>query len=113
MTTDVFHFVRVLKRLSEATGYLELGMTQHVLECLDGLTPLGPFEADVELLRGEALRRQHRYQDAALALKAAAQSSSRSPNVEDSSAWLALSLCLQQGGQVAQALQVLARARGA
>ena len=110
MSIDVFQLVRVGKRIQEATGYFELGMPQHTLDCLEDLGELGPFEAEVELLRGEALRRQHRYEDAATALKTAA---SKFPAPHDRSAWLALSLCYQQVGDTSRAIQSLARARGA
>ena len=110
MKFDFRQLVRVAKRLREAQGYYELGLTQRTLDCLDGLGELGPFEAEVELLRGEALRREHRYDDAASALKTAAR---KFPAPYDRSAWYALSLCYRQVGDVNRAIQSLARARGA
>ena len=110
MAFDFRQLVRVGKRLREAQGYFELGMTQHALDCLEGLGELGPFEAEVELLRGEALRLQHRYDDAASALRTAAR---KFPAPYDRSAWFALSLCYRQVGDVNRAIQSLARARGA
>jgi len=106
---EIRQLVRVAKRLQEASGYVELGMPQHALDCLVGLGELGPFEAEVELVRGEAYRAQHRYDDAAVALKAAAK---RFPSPFDKSAWLALGLCYFQAGNKAKAAQMLARARG-
>jgi len=110
MTLDIRQLARVARRLREATGYLELGMTQHTLDRLEDLGELGPFEAEVELLRGVALRMQHRYDDAASALKTAAQ---KFPSPYDRSAWYALSLCYRQVGDMDRAIQSLARARGA
>jgi tetratricopeptide (TPR) repeat protein len=110
MTLDARQLVRLAKRVQEATGYLELGMTQHALDCLEGLGELGPFEAEVALLRGEAFRMQKRYDDAATALKTAAR---RFPPPFDRSAWLALSRCYRQAGDIGRAIQSLARARGA
>lgn len=110
MKLDFRQLVRVAKRLREAHGYFELDMTERALDCLDGLGELGPFEAEVELLRGEALRKQHRYDDAEFALRTAAK---KFPAPYDRSAWYALSLCYRQAGDVSQAIQSLARARGA
>ncbi len=109
MTPDIAQFVRVAKRVSEATGYLELGMAQHTLDRLENLGPVGPFETEINLLRGEALRRQNRWEDAAVALQAAEKPCS----AEDKSAWLALSACYQQAGSAQKAVEMLARARGA
>jgi tetratricopeptide (TPR) repeat protein len=110
MAFDFRQLVRVAKRLEEAHGYFELGMTEQALDCLEGLGELGPFEAEVQLLRGEALRRQHRFDDAAVALQTAA---SKFPSPYDRPAWYALSLCYRQAGDMNRAIQSLARARGA
>jgi tetratricopeptide (TPR) repeat protein len=110
MTLDIRHLIRIAKRVTEATGYFELGMIEHALDCLEGLGELGPFEAQVQLLRGEALRMQHRYDDAATALKTAAR---KFPSPYDKPAWFALSLCYRQAGDTRQAIPSLARARGA
>ena len=110
MTSDIAQFIRVAKRLNQATGYLELGMAQHTLDCLRDLGPLGPFEGEAELLRGEALRRQHRYRDAAVALRTAAE---KFPAPQDKVAWLVLSRCYRLAGAHAKAVQMLAHARGA
>ena len=110
MSFDTIQMVRIAKRLVEATGYLELGMTQHTLDRLSDLGEVGPFEADVEMLRGEALRQQHRYADAAVALKGTAVKAS-SPHSK--SAWLAVALWYREAGNADQAIHSLARARGA
>jgi tetratricopeptide (TPR) repeat protein len=110
MEFDFRQLFRVARRLKEAHGYVELDMPQHALDRLEGLGDLGPFEAEVELVRGEALRRQQRFDDAETALKNAAK---KFPAPYDRSAWFALSLCYRQVGEVNQAIQSLARARGA
>ena len=110
MKLDSAAFIRTAKRLREATGYLELGMAQHVLDCLDGLDDLGPFEAAAGLLRGEALRLQHQYDAAEESLEAAARGF---PAPHDRPAWLALSYVYRQSGKMTQAIDTLARARGA
>lgn len=110
MRPDVAQWIRVSKRLTQAGGYLEMGMPQQALDSLDNLGSLGPFEAQVELLRGEAFRRQQRFQEAAISFKAAADKSS-SPR--DRETLLAMSICYQQTGNVAEAMKLLGRARGA
>ena len=110
MDFDRTQFVRVLKRLQEAEGYLELGMTEHTLRCLEGLGELGPFEPAAEMLRGKALWMQHRYDDAAASLRVAAH---KFDAPHDRPAWLALSLYYRRAGDMNRAVQSLARARGA
>jgi Tfp pilus assembly protein PilF len=68
------------------------------------------MEGEVELLRGEALRCQHRYEEAASSFEKAAQ---KGPAPRKRTAWLALSLCCRQAGDTAGAIQSLANARGA
>jgi len=110
MRPEIAQMIRVSKRLTQASGYLELDMPHKALECLDNLGALGPFEADVAILRGEAFRRQHRFQEAANSFQTAAR---KMPSPQDRDAYLAMSVYYQQAGNVAQAVQMLARARGA
>ncbi len=110
MTSELLHFMRISKRINAAAGYLELGMAQHTLDCLENLGSPGPFEAEVDLLRGEAFRLLHRFEDAAVALTTAA---TKLPSPKDKSVWLALSICYQEAGDHKKALQMLAHARGA
>ena len=56
MALDGTEFVRVSKRIRQAIGYMELGMTQRALDHLAGIKNWGPFEAPVQMLRGEAHR---------------------------------------------------------
>jgi tetratricopeptide (TPR) repeat protein len=110
MAFDERQMFRVAKRLRQAAGYLELGMAQQALDSLEDLGELGPFEAEVELLRGEALRMQKRFKEAAASFTIAAQ---KFPPPQSVAAWLALSLCYQQAGDTDRAIQILARLRGA
>jgi tetratricopeptide (TPR) repeat protein len=110
MSLDGANMIRIAKRLEQACGYLELGMTQQALDRLEGLGELGPFEAEVALVRGEALRMQERYADAASCLKTAAR---KFPPPFNRSAWFALSLCYRQAGDTRRAINSLGRARGA
>ena len=110
MSVKTKQLVRIAKRLVEATGYLELGMIQHSLDRLDSLASPGFFEAEIKILRGEALRQQNRYADAATTLKLAAREGS-SPHSK--AAWLALNLHSQQFGGRDRAVSSLAQARGA
>ncbi len=108
MSIDTKQLVRIAKRLVEATGYLELGMIQHTLDELDSLASRGFFQAEIKILRGEALRQQNRYASAATALKLSAREAS-SPHSK--AAWLALSSpCPSLGGRD-RAGPSLARAR--
>lgn len=109
MTFDKVQMIRVTKRLREATGYLELDMPDHALERLDEIGELGPLEGDVELVRGEALRRQHRFGAAVTSLQTAVR---KSPPPHQKSALLVLSLCFRQAGDQARADQMLAYVRG-
>jgi len=102
--------IRAQKRLMAAEGYLELGLPTHALECLEGLGALGPLEPIAQMLRGKALWLQRRYTDAARSLRAAAETI-HAPH--DRPAWLALSLYYRHAGKMAQAIDSLARARGA
>jgi predicted Zn-dependent protease len=104
------HVVRTVKRLAEAIGYLELGMTQQALTCLDGLDEPGPFTAIIEMLRGEAARREQRFDDAARSFEAAAR---LLPAPDNRSLWLALSTFYRQAGNTDLAVASLAHARGA
>lgn len=110
MNFDQTQLVRTAKRLSWAEGYLQLRMPKQALESLDGIGDPGPFRPAVEMLRGKALWLEHRYDDAAKSLQFAAQHMS-APH--DRSAWLALSIYYRNQGQNGEALDSLARARGA
>ncbi len=110
MDIEFRQFVRIGKRIHEAAGYLELGMPAQALRALENLGELGPFEAEVQMLRGEALRRQERFAEAALSFAEAAK---RFPEPLDRPAWLAGSWCYRQAGDVERAVNLLGWARGA
>jgi len=73
MTFNRSDFVRVVKRITEASGYLELDMPEQAIESLRCISNAGPFEAQVDFLRGKALQQVERYEDAAVSLAAAAK----------------------------------------
>ncbi|MCR4413010.1 MAG: hypothetical protein NUV77_11375 [Thermoguttaceae bacterium] len=110
MNAEMKHYIRLAKRVSEAMGYLELGMTRQALDRLAALEPLGPFEAQVAFLRGEALRLEGQFGEAARAFKKAAK---KLPTPLDRPVWFASSVCYRQSGDALKAVQMLARARGA
>ena len=73
MTFNRSDFVRAVKRLTEASGYLELDMPEQAIESLRCISNAGPFTAQVDFLRGKALQQVKRYEDAAVSLAAAAK----------------------------------------
>jgi len=101
--------VRIAKRLTQAAGYLELGMSQQALDSLECLGPLGPFEAEVEYLRGHALRLQHRYREAARKFRLALE---KLPPQDDDAAWRALSQIYRQVGSGLKTGEMCGRTRG-
>jgi tetratricopeptide (TPR) repeat protein len=110
MTLTLAQLLRVGKRLTQAAGYLELQMPQQALASLESLGPLGPFEAEVEFLRGHALRMEHRYREAARKFKLAAQ---KLPSQKDEAAWVALAQIYHQIGTALKGTSPPGRARGA
>ena len=102
--------IRAAKRLNEASGYLDLGLTQRAVACLDGLGDPGPFAVAVEVLRGEVARREQRFGDAADSLEAAAR---LLPSPSNKTLWLAVSHYHRQAGNLDHAIETLANARGA
>ena len=103
--------VRITKRLNHAIGYYELGMARQAIECIDSLAELGdlgPFLAVAELIKAEALKLAHRFDDAATSLEAAAKAL---PGPAGQSVWLALSYCYSQAGDSVRAVNSLACAR--
>lgn len=109
MTSNLIQLVRISRRLREATGYLELGLPQRVLDCLNAFGPQDPFKAEVQLLRGEALRLLDRLPEAAEAFREAAW---KFPSSEDRAAWLAMSYADQPNGTSRRAAPQFATARG-
>jgi hypothetical protein len=110
MALELAQLLRIGKRLTQAAGYLELHMPQQALASLESLGPLGPFEAEVEYLRGHALRMQHRYREAARKFKLAAQ---KLPAQKDEAAWVALAQIYRQVGVALKGPPAPGRGRGA
>jgi tetratricopeptide (TPR) repeat protein len=110
MAHDRRQFVRVSKRLAEAEGYLELGMAQHALDRLDGLDDAGLLASAVDVVRGKAMWQQRRYDDAVESLRSAV---ARDHSPHHRQAWLALSVYYRDRGLADEAIDRLARARGA
>jgi len=110
MTFEMKHLERIVHRMREASGYLELGMAQHALDRLEGLGELGPFEGEVNLLRGEAYEAQDRTDEAAASFAAAAK---LLPPPFRRPAFLALSKVYEQVGDHDRAQAAMAHARGA
>lgn len=99
----------VTRKVREAAGYVELGLFDRALECLE-IPDLGPWEGPVSMFKGQILAAQGRFRDAAVAFERAAQ---LFPPPHDRFAWLTLSYCLRQAGDTTRAIQMLGRARGA
>ena len=87
------NFVRVVKRMTEASGYLDLEMPQQAIESLRCIQDPGPFEAQVEFLRGKALQQAKRFEDAAVCLAVAAKNV---PSVFKKEAFAYLSECVRE-----------------
>ena len=66
-------FIRAVKRITEASGYLDLEMPQQALETLRCIKTPGPFEAQIAFLRGKALQQAKCFEDAAVCLAVAAK----------------------------------------
>lgn len=103
-------YVRLTKRLSEADGYIDLGMGQHALNRLDNIGEAGPFAPAVAMLRGKALWLQKRFDEAAEQLRTAADGLNYPYSRQ---AWLAVSLYHRQQGEIHESVDALANARGA
>ncbi len=101
--------IRITRRLREAAGYMELGMLDHALRVLPN-DNLGEWEGPTFFLRGQILATQGDFSQAARAFRHAAEVSNYP---QDRIAWMALSHCLRQVGDVDGAIHSLGRARGA
>lgn len=96
---------RIVRRLAAAEGYLELGLPGYALQELHRVGSAGPFEGIAQLLKGEALQAQLRYDEAIPALNKAAE---LFPAPFNQRAWLGLSRCYREQGRedLAQAAEV-------
>lgn len=109
-TMDKQQFMRLGNQINEASGYLELGLPQRTLECLDRIENPGPLEGPAQYLRGAALNALERYSEAIVPLQAAAQ---LVPTEAAKHIWLTVSECYRHAGRSDLAIQSLANARGA
>lgn len=87
---------KVLRKLTAAEGYLELGMSKHALAELTKIDDAGPLNAARSLLEGLALKAEKRYSDAVHPLHRAAE---ELPDPQRSQAWMSLSECYQETGE--------------
>jgi len=105
------NFVRIVKRMTEASGYLDLEMPQQAIESLRCIKDPGPFEAQVEFLRGKALQQAKCFEDAAVCLAVAAKNV---PPVFKKEAFAYLSECVRESCNPSQlALDTFGVYRGA
>lgn len=109
MTIHDRNTIRITRRLREAAGYIEFGMLDHALRALP-TDDLGAWEGPTFFLRGQILTALGNLSEAAKSFRHAAEVSSYP---HDRIAWLALSHCLRQAGDVDGAVHYLGRARGA
>ncbi|RMF88458.1 MAG: hypothetical protein D6741_19225 [Planctomycetota bacterium] len=101
---------RVMRRLRECEGYLELGLPQKALERLDSIGDVGEWRGVIEMLRGRICLVMGDLPKAAEAFRAAAEHS-QAPH--DRLAWGSLSHVYRLCGEPLLAIQTLGRARGA
>ncbi len=99
---------RVVRRLAAAEGYLELGMAARAIAEIESVKESGPFEAIAELLRGEALQLEARFDEAIPALNRAAE---LFPKPFNQRALLRLSACYRERGDLALADEAEAAAQ--
>ena len=90
--SDVF----VMRKLKAAEGYLELDLPDRALEELNQIEDPGPYELQEKCLRGEALKAQKKYEEAAEWLQQAAV---KFPFPHGRQVWQSLSECLRQAGR--------------
>lgn len=86
---------RVIRKLTAADGYLELGMPTHALGELGSIAAAGPLQPAVEFMTGLALKDQHRYEEAIPPLQKAAV---EIPAPHNRDAWLSLGECYRMSG---------------
>lgn len=97
--------IKLKQAITEAEGYLELGMIPHSLAALQRRGKLVHANARACYLMGESLRELSRHREALIPL-------SRSAALEptDLHVWLALGWCYKRTGQLHRAIDALDRA---
>jgi Flp pilus assembly protein TadD len=101
----VLERIRNAKIHKEAEGYLELGLAQQALKCLDRLGNPATFEVHALYLWGEGLRAMERYFEALVPLERAAKAAP-----EDVRVRMALSWCYKRTGRLDLAIAALREA---
>ena len=96
---------RIKRQLSEAEGYLMLGMPAKALAILEARDDWATMQFEAALLTGEALRTTGRYRDALKPLELAA-----SLRPGDVGVAVALGWCYKRTQRLAQAIDALGRA---
>jgi tetratricopeptide (TPR) repeat protein len=99
---------RQKKLLTEAEGFLELGLPEHALNRLERLSDEAARRSSALYLKGDALRRLHRYSEALAPLSQAAEVAP-----SKSETWLALGACYRRVGNLGAAIEALEKAREA
>lgn len=86
---------RIVRQLTAADGYLELGMPSHALNELGAIGDAGPLTPAVDFMTGLALKDQGRYDAAIVALQRAAI---EIPVPHNRDVWLSLGECYRAAG---------------
>lgn len=86
---------RVVRKLTAADGYLELGMPAQALTELDAVGDAGPLQPAVDFMTGLALKEQQRYEEAIEPLQKAAI---EIPAPHNRDAWISLGECYRKAG---------------
>jgi tetratricopeptide (TPR) repeat protein len=97
--------IRRKRSVTQAEGYLELGMPSHALEVLERAGPLETLSSHGLYLKGEGLRSLGRFPDAIDPLSLAAQRDPTNIHV-----WLALGWCHKRSGRIDLAIESLEEA---
>ncbi len=102
---NAHHRIRHQQCVTQAEGYLELGMPSHALRALARLSAGETLSHHASYLRGEGLRALERYGEAIEPLAHAAQGEPGNIHV-----WLALGWCHKRTGRVDLAIESLEEA---
>jgi Flp pilus assembly protein TadD len=97
---------RIKRQLSEAEGYLMLGLPARALEILRGRDEWATMQFEASFLTGEALRSLGQHREALAPLEAAAKL-----RPDDIGVAIALGWCYKRTHRLAQAIDALDRAR--
>jgi len=98
---------RIKRAVRQAEGYLELGLPQHAVECLQRREELVKQSGRASYLLGESLRDMQQYQEATPELERAVEFMP-----SDIHSHLALAWCYKRTGRLEHAIQTLEQAVG-